>query len=1588
MKRLLFVFMFLLPLSLLAQTTYYVSNSGSDSNSGMSESSPWRSLTKVNSYFFMAGDKILFKRGDSWEGTITVRTSGTAGNPITYGAYGSGNKPRIYGSEVITGWTRYSGNIYKATVGKEVTQLFIDGERASIARYPKSGYLSITSVANSKKFISSGLASQSRGYYGGAFLAVKSKVYILSRHTVAGSEGNSLTIDSSPSGDLNTGEGFFLYNKLAFLTEAGEWCYDRGTGNVYVWMPNGNSPVNYEIRVSIYNDGVKLNNGIDYVNINELDFRHQSSNGIYMYSSDNITVENNRISECSGVGIDSYYVGNKLIFRNNEISDVFERAIHINYGNDNQIEGNTIDTIGRLKSLGSNSGSVFSPGTAIVSNHGNCDILYNKITNCGYCAIYFKSGVCNIYRNFINGALMELNDGGAIYSVSNNYSDSGIAGSSINENIILNVFGESDGTPDEYHLAFGVYLDGKIHDVIIENNLIAKSSGGVNLNRGGENIVKNNTFFDCLVDINSAGQEVSSTVENNIMYKTDRTGTLPALGKNRNQRFVFQSGNADNNFDDNVYTVPYTEDYVFVGYDSFEAWQASGNDINGVYDGKDMVDGETEELLYNETKSIKTFDLGSNIYRDIYGNNISGILILEPYKSKILVGADFDGIEVVVDDATATNGYTDVYDLTTTMRDRRAMPVSFTESGEITSLSIYHNGGTGSMLMGVYSDSGGSPGTLLGVTSEASVSRSEGWQTVWLSSPVSVTSGATVWLSWLFEDATEVRYQQGTPGRARALSSYRWEDGMPSFFGVSDMVGYQYSVYCSYSIPSGDATATNGYTDVYDLTTTMRDRRAMPVSFTESGEITSLSIYHNGGTGSMLMGVYSDSGGSPGTLLGVTSEASVSRSEGWQTVWLSSPVSVTSGATVWLSWLFEDATEVRYQQGTPGRARALSSYRWEDGMPSFFGVSDMVGYQYSVYCSYSIPSGDATATNGYTDVYDLTTTMRDRRAMPVSFTESGEITSLSIYHNGGTGSMLMGVYSDSGGSPGTLLGVTSEASVSRSEGWQTVWLSSPVSVTSGATVWLSWLFEDATEVRYQQGTPGRARALSSYRWEDGMPSFFGVSDMVGYQYSVYCSYSIPSGDATATNGYTDVYDLTTTMRDRRAMPVSFTESGEITSLSIYHNGGTGSMLMGVYSDSGGSPGTLLGVTSEASVSRSEGWQTVWLSSPVSVTSGATVWLSWLFEDATEVRYQQGTPGRARALSSYRWEDGMPSFFGVSDMVGYQYSVYCSYSIPSGDATATNGYTDVYDLTTTMRDRRAMPVSFTESGEITSLSIYHNGGTGSMLMGVYSDSGGSPGTLLGVTSEASVSRSEGWQTVWLSSPVSVTSGATVWLSWLFEDATEVRYQQGTPGRARALSSYRWEDGMPSFFGVSDMVGYQYSVYCSYTMTLSKSVSILSDKELANTSFDYLTQYFTEEVTINEGEAYQSWTDSGTYQRLLKTLTRVDSIVTTILYVIPADFVSEANNREVADDLNEEGILPGVDLSIFPNPANTCVYIECSFLPELKTKMIILDSSGKIILNELVQSVSVKIDVSDFPAGMYFVRMVNEKSSITQKLIISR
>ena len=114
-------------------TTYYVdANNGNDAHNGLSPTTAWRTIAKVNMSRFQPGDQIRFERGDVWREQLTIPSSGSSGNSIIFGAYGSGNRPVISGADIFSDWASEavgSFTVYSTSAATEAKQVFEDGSR-------------------------------------------------------------------------------------------------------------------------------------------------------------------------------------------------------------------------------------------------------------------------------------------------------------------------------------------------------------------------------------------------------------------------------------------------------------------------------------------------------------------------------------------------------------------------------------------------------------------------------------------------------------------------------------------------------------------------------------------------------------------------------------------------------------------------------------------------------------------------------------------------------------------------------------------------------------------------------------------------------------------------------------------------------------------------------------------------------------------------------------------------------------------------------------------------------------------------------------------------------------------------------------------------------------------------------------------------------------------------------------------------------------------------------------------------------------------------------------------------------------------
>ncbi len=84
--------------------TFYVSPDGNDANDGLTVSSAWATVAKLNATSLQAGDQVSFRRGGVWTEQLNPGSSGSSSQPIIFASYGSGAAPVIDASGSLPGW--------------------------------------------------------------------------------------------------------------------------------------------------------------------------------------------------------------------------------------------------------------------------------------------------------------------------------------------------------------------------------------------------------------------------------------------------------------------------------------------------------------------------------------------------------------------------------------------------------------------------------------------------------------------------------------------------------------------------------------------------------------------------------------------------------------------------------------------------------------------------------------------------------------------------------------------------------------------------------------------------------------------------------------------------------------------------------------------------------------------------------------------------------------------------------------------------------------------------------------------------------------------------------------------------------------------------------------------------------------------------------------------------------------------------------------------------------------------------------------------------------------------------------------------
>ncbi|WP_162417708.1 malectin domain-containing carbohydrate-binding protein [Cyclobacterium roseum] len=572
---------------------YYFSNeTGDDSRSfaqAQNAATPWKTINRLNAIIssLKPGDKVLFRRSESFYGTIRIHISGTAGAPITFGAYGSGPDPIITSMVRLSNWQSVGNGVYEASDSRlpynRVNMVAINDNPQEMGRYPNSntsnkGYLNYESHSGNRSITDYQLSSSPN--WSGGEVVIRKVYWITDRHRISSHSGNTLNYasNSDTSYEPKAGYGYFVQNHPGTLDRYGEWFYNPSTRKMRVYF--GSTPGSNRVEVSTHDFIVQKIGPARHLTFENLQFKGANRNAFQFEGGNDIKIINCKVHLSGEDGL--YLAGiSNLVVENSEINHSNNVGMNIKISDGALIRGNTIQNTYVFPGHGRSGDNV---GLAIFSDGDDNLIEYNEIKKTGYIGIRFSGNNTQVSSNYIDGFCITKNDGGGIYTYQGKYSN--FKNRKVTNNIIINGVGVKEGTTiDNYTSkpqAEGIYLDDNTTDVEVSGNTIAHiTSKGIYLHNTDNIRVINNTVYDAdnliLLRNDLMGNPLANTtIENNKL-----------LAKDASQNFVYIYSLFDNvaemaKFNNNQYSAPFSDNFRFkVRYNA-----NSSNEANKFFDLK------------------------------------------------------------------------------------------------------------------------------------------------------------------------------------------------------------------------------------------------------------------------------------------------------------------------------------------------------------------------------------------------------------------------------------------------------------------------------------------------------------------------------------------------------------------------------------------------------------------------------------------------------------------------------------------------------------------------------------------------------------------------------------------------------------------------------------------------------------------------------------------------------------------------------------------------------------------------------------------------------------------------------------------
>jgi hypothetical protein len=344
----------------------YVSPTGSDAAAG-TIAAPLLTLTaardKADQLKATNPPVTIYLRAGTYYLTAPVvfglANSGTAGAPIIYRSY-PGDKAVISGGIKLNNqtWTTYNGSIMVTTLttNLKVDQLFLNGQRQIMARYPN-----YNATQRLQGYAADAISAAKVGAWAnpgegpGYFRALHSGEWGGNSYTITGKTGT--TLNYTWVGDNNRGNQphttyRMVENIFEELNAAGEWFYRKSTGQLFFWPPAGYTTpaqlaaatielASQDELLRFVGSSASSANSVKYIQFNNIVFTHTyrtlfskpyetvtksdwgiaRAGTIFMQNAENITIQNCLFDQVGGNGIFVSGYNQRHVIYNNVFND-------------------------------------------------------------------------------------------------------------------------------------------------------------------------------------------------------------------------------------------------------------------------------------------------------------------------------------------------------------------------------------------------------------------------------------------------------------------------------------------------------------------------------------------------------------------------------------------------------------------------------------------------------------------------------------------------------------------------------------------------------------------------------------------------------------------------------------------------------------------------------------------------------------------------------------------------------------------------------------------------------------------------------------------------------------------------------------------------------------------------------------------------------------------------------------------------------------------------------------------------------------------------------------------------------------------